>query len=158
MSAGSRAARADGGERTPAQWYCLVFGVTLLLVGIIGFFVDAGFGLGSDTEGSNLILFEVNGIHNLVHIASGALLLAVASKPATARLGAIGFGAVYLLVTIIGFIQGDTVLGIFPVNTADNFLHVAISLLGIGAGLASSADTARSPVAGRGDSGTAATA
>jgi hypothetical protein len=159
MSAGSRAARADAGERTPAQWYCLIFGATLLLVGIVGFFVDAGFDTGSSIDGDKLLgIFEVSGIHNLIHIASGAVLLAASPKRASARLVAIAFGVVYLLVTIIGFIQGDNVLGIIPVNTADNFLHVAISLLGIGAGLASSADeTARSPVAGH-ESGSAARA
>ncbi len=39
--------------------------------------------------------------------------------------------------TIIGFIQGDHVLGLIPVNTADNFLNLAISLTGIAAGLVS---------------------
>ena len=155
MSAGSRAARPGAaahseGERTPAQWYCLVFGVALLLAGVVGFAVDAGFDVGSDIDGDKLLgIFEVSGIHNLIHIASGAALLAASPKRASARLVAIVFGVVYLLVTIIGFIQGDNVLGIIPVNTADNFLHVAISLLGIGAGLASpNDDTARSPVAG----------
>ena len=165
MATEARATGASGGtsargdERTPAQWYCLIFGATLLLVGIIGFFVDAGFDTGSDIDGDKLLgIFEVSGIHNLIHIASGAVLLAASPKRASARLVAIAFGVVYLLVTIIGFIQGDNVLGIIPVNTADNFLHVAISLLGIGAGLVSSADDdARSPVAGR-DSGAPARA
>jgi hypothetical protein len=159
MSA-ARGAGTDAGERTPAQWYCLIFGATLLLVGIIGFFVDAGFDTGSSIDGDKLLgIFEVSGIHNLVHIASGALLLAASPKRASARLVAIGFGVVYLLVTIIGFIQGDNVIGLIPVNSADNFLHLAISALGIGAGLASSADEeARSPVAGRGDSGATARA
>lgn len=162
MATGARATGASGSgadsdTRTPAQWYCLIFGATLLIAGIIGFFADAGFDVGSDIDGDKLLgIFEVNGIHNLIHIASGALLLAVSPKRASARLGAIGFGVVYLLVTIIGFIQGDNVLGLIPINPADNFLHVAISLLGIAAGLASSGDDhARSPVAGR-DSGSAA--
>lgn len=132
------ASRAN--ERTPAQWYCYIFGATLLLVGIIGFFADAGFDVGTDIDGDKLLgIFEVSGIHNLIHLASGALLLATAPRRASARLAALGFGAVYLLVTIIGFIQGDTVLGIIPVNSADNVLHVLISVLAIGAGLASNA-------------------
>jgi len=145
---GASAAHADA--RTPAQWYCYIFGATLLLVGIIGFAADAGFDTGTDIDGDKLLgIFEVSGIHNLIHIASGAVLLALAPKRATARLAALGFGVVYLLVTIIGFIQGDNVLGLIPVNSADNFLHVAISLLAIAAGLMSSDDDARSPVAGR---------
>ena len=133
------ASRAN--ERTPAQWYCYIFGATLVLVGIIGFFADAGFDVGTDIDGDKLLgIFEVSGIHNLIHLASGALLLATAPRRASARLAALGFGAVYLLVTIIGFIQGDNVLGIIPVNSADNFLHVAISGLAIAAGLMSSGD------------------
>ena len=124
--------------KTPAQLYSLVFGATLLLAGIAGFFVNSSFGpLGSGVEGDNLILFEVNGIHNIVHLASGALGLAMWRNPASARLFALGFGAVYLLVTVLGFAMGDNVLGIIPINTADNLLHVAIAVAGIGAGLAS---------------------
>lgn len=143
------ATRADA--RTPAQWYCLIFGATLLLVGIVGFAADAGFDTGSDIDGDKLLgIFEVSGIHNLIHLASGALLLAASPKRASARTIALAFGVVYLIVTIIGFIQGDNVLGLIPVNSADNFLHVAISVLAIAAALASSGDDdARSPVAGR---------
>lgn len=141
---------AHSDARTPAQWYTLIFGAVLLLVGAIGFLADAGFNVGSNVDGDKLLgIFEVNGIHNLVHIASGALLLAASPKRASARLVAIGFGVVYLLVAIIGFIQGDTVLGLIPVNTADNWLHVAISALGITAGLMSSGDDSeRGPLAG----------
>ena len=136
-SAGRTGQATHAGARTPAQWYCLVFGATLVLVGIIGFAADAGFDVGGDIDGDKLLgIFEVSGIHNLVHLASGAFLLAMSPKRATARLAALGFGVVYLLVAIIGFIEGDTVIGLIPVNGADNFLHVAISLLGIGAALA----------------------
>jgi hypothetical protein len=149
-SAGRGASATRAGERTPAQWYCLIFGATLLLVGLIGFAADAGFDTGSGIDGDKLLgIFEVNGIHNLIHIASGAVLLAFAGSRPGARLAALGFGVVYLVVTLVGFIQGDNVLGIIPVNSADNFLHVAISLLAIAAGLASPADDgARAPAAG----------
>ena len=125
-------------NKTPAQLYSLVFGATLLLAGIAGFLVDSSFGpLGPDVEGSNLILFEVNGIHNIVHLASGALGLAMWRNPASARLFALGFGAVYLLVTVLGFAMGTNVLGIIPINAADNVLHLVIAVVGIAAGLAS---------------------
>ncbi len=124
--------------KTPAKLYSLVFGATLLVAGIAGFLVDSSFGpLGSDVEGSNLILFEVNGIHNIVHLASGALGLALWRNPASARLFALGFGAVYLLVTVLGFAMGTNVLGIIPINAADNVLHLTIAAVGLVAGLAS---------------------
>jgi hypothetical protein len=128
-------------DRTPAQLYALLFGIVLLLVGILGFFADSSFGTGSNVNGSDLIVFEVNGWHNLVHILSGVLGLALWRRPATARAYALGFGTVYLAVTIWGFVTGDQVLWLIPVDTADNFLHLAISVTGIAAGLASSPGT-----------------
>jgi len=132
------AGRGDAPARTPAQIYSLLFGATLLLAGIIGFFVNSDFDVGTDVQGDDLILFEVNAWHNIIHIASGLLGLALAARPASARLFALGFGAVYLTVTIWGFIAGDNILfGLAPINAADNLLHLAIALLGIAAGLAS---------------------
>lgn len=128
---------ADDRGRTPAQIYSLVFGITLLVAGVAGFFADSSFDVGSGVQGDDLIVFEVNGWHNLVHIASGALGLALMGRADTARLYALGFGAVYLVVTIWGFIDGSDVLGLIPVNSADNWLHVAIAVTGILAGIAS---------------------
>ena len=125
-------------RRTPAQWYCLLAGLSLLLAGILGFVADASFTTGDGIDGDRLLsIFEVNGIHNLVHIASGAVLLAASPKRASARTVAIGFGVVYGIVTIIGLIDGEDVLGVIPVNPADNVLHIALSALGLITGLMS---------------------
>jgi Domain of unknown function (DUF4383) len=134
---GAHASGARTAERTPAQLYALLFGLTLLLAGVLGFIADSSFEFGDGIQGDDLVVFEVNGTHNIVHIASGLLGLALAGTAAGARAYALGFGAVYLLVTIIGFIDGEDVLGLIPVDTADNFLHLAIALTGIAAGLAS---------------------
>jgi hypothetical protein len=130
-------------SRTPAQLYSLLFGITLLAVGILGFIANSSFGSGSNVQGSDFIIFEVNGWHNLVHIASGLAGIVLSRRADSARLFALGFGAVYLAVTIWGFIDGNDVLGLIPVDTADNILHLAIAALGIGAGLVSSDAAAR---------------
>jgi hypothetical protein len=137
---GHTPARSDD-KRTPAQWYCVVFGGTLLLVGLLGFLANASFVTGKELEDDPFLgIFDVNGWHNVVHVASGAVLLAFAKKRATAKTAALTFGLVYGLVTLLGFIDGSDVLAIIPTNGADNVLHLVISTLAIVAGLASSGD------------------
>jgi hypothetical protein len=126
--------------RTPAQLYALVFGAVLLLMGIVGFFVSPSFAVGSAVEANkgSLLGFDINGWHNVIHLLSGAVGLAMAGTPATARLFALGFGVVYALVTVLGLITTSPLLGLIPINGADNVLHLLIAAAGIGAGLASS--------------------
>jgi Domain of unknown function (DUF4383) len=126
-------------ERSPAQLYALVIGVTLVGAGILGFFYNASFGTGDGTERDAVLgILDVNGWHNVVHIATGALGLAVAGSYGGARGYAIGLGAVYLLVALLGFIagDGDEIFNLIPVNTEDNVLHLLIGIAGVGAGLA----------------------
>ena len=124
-------------DSTPAQLYATVFGAVLLIVGIAGFFVNARFGTGSDPAGDDLLLFEVNGWHNIVHIASGLAGLTLARSPAGARAFALGFGVVYGLVTVYGLIAGTNILGLLAINGADNVLHLLIAAAGIAAYAAS---------------------
>jgi Domain of unknown function (DUF4383) len=126
-------------ERSPAQIYALLFGITLVAAGIVGFFYSADFGDPGKVDGV-LGILDVNGWHNVVHIATGLIGLAVAGSYANARGYAIGFGAVYVAIAVWGFIAGDgsNLLGIIPVNTEDNFLHLLIGIAGLGAGFATS--------------------
>jgi hypothetical protein len=129
-------------DRSPAQVFAVVIGVTLVAAGILGFFYSASFSTGDGAERDALLgILDVNGWHNLVHIASGAVGLLVLGSYRGARVYALGLGAVYLLVTLLGFIAGDggEILSLIPVNTEDNFLHLLIGLAGIAAGLATPA-------------------
>jgi hypothetical protein len=138
----ARAHTASGGvageaRRTPAQLYCLGAGLALLLAGVLGFLSDSSFDTGNAVQGGSFLGFEVNAIHNLVHVASGLLLLGASPRRASARAVALGFGLVYGLVAIIGLIDGEDVLGLIPINAADNVLHVALAALGVIAALMS---------------------
>jgi hypothetical protein len=125
-------------SRTPAQLYALVVGVALVAVGIVGFFYSAAFGTPGEVS-PVLGLLDVNGWHNVVHLATGALGLAAVGSAAYARTYALALGVVYIVVAVWGFVigSGEAILTIVPVNTADNFLHLAIGVLGLATGTAS---------------------
>ena len=132
-------------ERSPAQLYALLFGVVLVVAGIIGFFYSSDFGSPGKVDGV-LGILDVNGWHNLVHIATGLLGLAAAGSYVYSRQYAFGLGAVYVVIAIWGFVigNGDSILGFIPVNTEDNFLHLLIGVAGIGAGAATATEPAPS--------------
>lgn len=139
---GSAAHTTDRG-RTPAQWFCYVIGPVLIIAGLLGFIADGTFDVGDDLESGSFIGFDVNGWHNLVHLASGVFLVAMAPKRSTARAGAIAFGLVYALVSLIGLIDGDDVLGFMPINAADNVLHILLTVAALWAGFISPGDDRR---------------
>ena len=128
--------------QSPARLYALIVGATLVLAGVLGFFYESTFTSDESVRDSVLGILEVNGWHNVVHIATGALgLLAFAAGATVSRSFALGLGVVYIAVAIWGFVvgDGDSILSIVPVNTEDNVLHLVIGVTGLAAAAASSA-------------------
>ena len=118
------------------QRFAQVFGAVYLLVGLLGFAVTSGVGFAA-TDGGSLLGFEVNPLHNIVHLAVGALWLASSRTEAGARTVSTLIGAVYLLVGILGlFINGSSDLNLLNINQPDNALHLASAALGLYFGLA----------------------
>lgn len=118
----------------------LVFGIVFLAIGILGFVPGV-----TNDQDMLLGIFKVGVLHNLVHILSGVAALIAAKSEDYAQLYFRVFGSVYALVAIIGFIQGNTVLGLFDINMADNWLHtvLAVAILGIGFGVPKSSESAK---------------
>lgn len=119
---------------SPNRLLATVFGAVYLLVGILGFFVTSGIGFFA-TEGRNLIIFEVNPLHNVIHLAIGAaLLIAGLASVTAAKSTNTTVGAVYFLVGVAGLFLPGTALNIIALNGADNVLHLgsALVLLAIG--------------------------
>jgi hypothetical protein len=149
MASGYREGIVMNGS-SPASLYAGLVGAVLVVAGIIGFFYNADFTSDESVRDAVFGILDVNGWHNVVHIATGALgLLAFAAGAYAARTYAFALGLVYIAVAIWGFIvgDGDSILSIVPVNTEDNFLHLALGVLGLAAGATSPA--AASPAQAR---------
>lgn len=112
-----------------------VFGTVYLLVGLAGFAVTSGVGFAA-TEGGTLLLFEVNPLHNVVHLGVGAALLLASRSISAARGVNVAIGGVYLLVGVLGLFLVGTAANIIALNGADNVLHLASAILLLGVGLA----------------------
>ena len=113
-----------------AKSYAQLLGVVLTLVGILGFINVTPL----VSDGRILSIFAIDPLHNVIHLASGIVGLAAGfmSQGKYARTYAGVFGLVYGLVTVLGFVQGTSVLGLVTVNAADNFLHTAIAVASLG--------------------------
>lgn len=111
-------------SRITNQMFAGVFGGTYVLIGLLGFAVTAGVGL-SATQGNNLLVFELNPLHNVVHLAIGALFLTGAALgESAARTVNIGIGSTYLVVGLIGLFLVNSGANILALNHPDNVLHL----------------------------------
>jgi hypothetical protein len=133
--------------RSPAQTWAKLIGATLVVAGIVGFFYSSAFGSPGKVDGV-LGILDVNGWHNVVHIASGLLGLAMSRSYSAARLYCLLLAGAYTVVAIWGFVVGDggTILGFLPVNTEDNVLHTVIAVVSLVVGLVTPAVPAPSAV------------
>jgi hypothetical protein len=116
---------ATAAGRTPGQLFALVFGVVYALVGILGFVNDPILGI-----------FEVNALHNIVHLAVGAVWIFASNNVDTAKTVNLTFGVVYLLLALLGFVAGDFMEDLLDIGSenqalADNLLHLATGILGV---------------------------
>jgi hypothetical protein len=131
---------AASGTRSVNRLLGYVLGIVYLLVGVLGFVVTSGVGFASN-QGKTLLGFELNPLHNIVHLLVGALLLYGATRgvgPSRAVNTAVG--GVYLLVGIIGLFILDSSANILALNSADNVLHLVSAVALLGAGLATDKD------------------
>ena len=116
----------QGDLRTPmglARTVAAVFGAIYLLVGIVGFVLESPL----------LGLFEVNALHNIVHIVLGAILLYGSTSFAAAVQTTRGAGALLVVLGILGFVAPDG-FGLVPLGGNDIWLHLATGaiLLAVG--------------------------
>jgi hypothetical protein len=112
----------------------VVLGGTYVFVGLVGSFVTSGVGFAAHS-GKYLFFFELNPLHNVVHLLIGSVLLFAARRSgSTSRMVNALVGGLYLAVAVVGTIvvQLDPAPGlaivrshfnILALNHADNVLH-----------------------------------
>lgn len=131
------------GSRSTVQLVALAVAAVFALVGVLGFIpgVTTSYSqmtfAGHESEAALLGLFQVSILHNIVHLlfAVAGFLMARSNKGAQTFL--IGGGAIYLLLWIYGLvIDMESAANFVPLNTADNWLHLALGVGMVGAGLA----------------------
>ena len=107
----------------------IVFGSVFVLVGVLGFIPNP---VVSATG-----IFEVNAMHNLVHLLTGAAFLfggLVLEGKETLTLKIVT--SAYFGVAILGFFtSGNTLLGLVHINEADRWLHLGLAVAMLGATL-----------------------
>ena len=126
-----------------AKTIATLVGAVFILIGLCGFAAPA------------LLGTHLSVVHNVIHLVSGAISLYLGMKGtlAQARLFCLVFGAVYLLLGIVGFFAGapgspssghpgpadDRMLKVLPgmleLGTVDHVIHIVVGLLYLIGGL-----------------------
>ncbi len=130
-------------RRTTVQTVALIFGVVFLLVGVLGFIpgiTQGADGLsfaGPSSMAMLLGIFQVSVLHNIVHLLFGVAGIAMARTAPSARSYLIASGVIYAVLTVYGLlVPADGAANFVPVNAADNWLHLVLTIGLLGAGLA----------------------
>jgi hypothetical protein len=125
----SAASHTTGGRTVP-EILGLAFGAIYLLVGIVGFFIT-GFDDFAGHGDHTLLIFDINPLHNIVHILIGVAGLVLSRTLAGARtygwLLAVGYGAAF----VYGLLAVGEDWDVLNLNGADNVLHIATALVGL---------------------------
>lgn len=132
---------------SPNRLLGVIFGVIYLVVGVFGFFVTSSVAFAGTANSNRLIgLFELNPLQNLIHLVIGVILLIAGLAGIRVARGAnTTFGAIFLIIGIIGLFLASAGPNIFALNAADNVLHflTAVVLLAVGLGAEKAAEPAK---------------
>ena len=103
--------------RSTVQWAALAFGVIYLVAGVLGFIPSL------QTNHALFGIFQVNLLHNLLHVVIGIGGLAAVSSLANSRTFCQVVGVILLLLGVIG-IGIPNPLGLLYIGQADIPLHL----------------------------------
>ena len=131
------------GRRSTVQIVALVFGVGFLIAAAAGFLVTGMTNMDPDpaTAPRALGIFPVNVLHNIVHVVFGVWGLLAARSFGAAKTYCTISGAVYLVLLVVGLVA-PTGFGLVPLGGSDVWLHAALGIPLLAAGLTAKLATA----------------
>ena len=117
---------------TPNRIVALVIGIVFTLLGLAGLFLT------STMTPRSLLGFDVDLVHNLIHLIAGLIGLAAAFGGWARRFNQI-FGIVFILFGLAGLVYpglyfGKLLLGLTHANAADHALHLVAGLIAAAVG------------------------
>lgn len=127
------AAGNSSSSMTMSQKLALGIGALFVLIGVLGFFATGFAQFARPDTDMFLFGFEVNPLHNIVHLAVGGLGLLLYRSDADARkygwILAIGYGLTFVYGLIVA--GTNSAANFLALNTADNLLHLVSALAGV---------------------------
>ena len=125
-------------SQSPNRLLGIFLGIVYVLDGIYGFFLTSETSFLSTSGPKVFDIFEINPLHNLVHVVIGvALLTAGLVGPRAAKAMNTTLGVIFLLVGVAGLLisSGNNPINILAINGGDNVLNFATAVLLLCVGL-----------------------
>lgn len=122
---------------TPSQMIALIVGAAFTLLGIVGFAVTGTDNFAAPNTGETLLGFQLNPLHNIVHLLIGLAGLAMWRRHDSAKaygwLLFAGYGAVFIYGLFV--VNSTSAANFLALNGPDMGLHLVAALLGLAAAL-----------------------
>lgn len=121
----------------PSQIIALATGIVFTLVGLVGFAVTGVDDFATANTGDSLLGFELNPLHNIVHLAIGLGGLAMWRTVNTSRtygwllMG--GYGAAFIYGLFV--VNSTSAANFLSLNGPDNGLHLVAAAIGLATAL-----------------------
>lgn len=116
------------------QWFALVMGLVLVVVGLLGFLVTGWEGAVTNTDHKLLGILDINPFHNIVHIGVGALWVVAGLwliRPSAEGV-TLAIGGVLVLTAVLGYLGFlDNLLSIDRPLAPANVLHLVAGLVAL---------------------------
>jgi uncharacterized protein DUF4383 len=123
----------------------MVFGLVLLLVGILGLIAPGGMQMGADPAPATILgMFPVNVLHNIVHLLFGVWGLVASRSFAGAKTYATVGGIFYILLACVGYFA-PTTFGMIPIGGNSIWLHAALGVVLAGVGFTAKEGSSPAP-------------